>query len=264
MKSNELIQKFADHQVISLSMDMPPHFVEQPHEHPWHQIIFPISGLLQSTIDNKSVIVPHNGILFVPAHTIHKSISVTRTQFLAVYLNPKCHVHYGNEPKSCLVTPFLKELIVLLVKQGVDDHLQQMTTNLLRVLWDQIALAERYEIPLLIPRDRRLLSIFNELNQQLDLSFTLAEWAQRVGASQRTLSRLCAREFNQSFSLWRQNIRLVLSLERLEKNRAVHEVALDLGYQSDSAYIFAFKSLFACTPSQYRKRYLLANASTVI
>jgi len=117
---------------------------------------------------------------------------------------------------------------------------------------------------LLIPRDRRLLSIFNELNQQPDLTFTLAEWAQRVGASQRTLSRLCAREFNQSFSLWRQNIRLVLSLERLEKNRAVHEVALDLGYQSDSAYIFAFKSLFACTPSQYRKRYLLANASTVI
>lgn len=257
MNANELIQHFPDHQVTSKIIDMPANETEEPHMHLWHQVLFPISGLLQSTIESKSIIVPHNGLLFIPANTIHQSVSVTKTQFLAVYLNPNSKVNFGNEPKSCLVTPFLKELIVLLVEQGFGSHKEQMTANLLNVLQDQIAIAESYEIPLLIPNDRRLMAIFVELNQQPDLSLTLAEWAVKVGASPRTLSRLCAKEFNQSFAMWRQNIRLVLSLQLLEKSLSIQNIALDLGYQSDSAYIHAFKGLFAQTPSQYRKKCLL-------
>ncbi|MGO2234571.1 MAG: AraC family transcriptional regulator [Marinomonas sp.] len=257
MNANELIQYFSDRQVVSKIINLPANGVEEWHAHPWHQVLYPIAGLLQSTIESKSIIVPHNGMLFIPANAIHKSVSVTKTQFLAVYLNPKSTVSYGNNAKSCLVTPFLKELIVLLVKQGLDNHTEQMTTNLLCVLRDQIAIAESYEIPLLIPNDRRLMAIFVELNQKPDLALTLSEWATKVGASPRTLSRLCAKEFNQSFAMWRQNIRLVLSLQLLEKNMSIQNIALDLGYQSDSAYIHAFKGLFAQTPSQYRKRCLL-------
>jgi AraC-like DNA-binding protein/quercetin dioxygenase-like cupin family protein len=257
MNANELIQHLSDHQVVSKIIDLPANEVEEWHAHPWHQVLFPISGLLQSNIESKSIIVPHNGMLFIPANTLHKSVSVTKTQFLAVYLNPQSPVNYGDNPKSCLVTPFLKELIVFLVEHGLDNHTEQMTTSLLCVLRDQIAIAEHYEIPLLLPSDRRLMAIFVELNQQPDLPLTLAEWAIKVGASSRTLSRLCAKEFNQSFAIWRQNIRLVLSLQLLEKSMTIQNIALDLGYQSDSAYIHAFKGLFAQTPSQYRKRCLL-------
>ncbi|MBJ7539080.1 helix-turn-helix transcriptional regulator [Marinomonas transparens] len=257
MTINELIKKYPSRQVLSNTYDLPAHFSEELHQHPWHQILFPISGLLQSEIAGKNVIVPHNGLIFIPANTLHKSVSVTRTQFLAVFLNPKGAVDYGHSFKSCLVSAFLKELIVLLIDQGLDNQAEQMTTNMLSVLRDQITIAERYEIPLLIPKDRRLLAIFKELNQQPDLPLTLAEWAVKVGASQRTLSRLCAKEFNQSFSMWRQNIRLVLSLQCLESKQSIQDIALELGYQSDSAYIHAFKGLFNQTPSQYRKRYLL-------
>lgn len=257
MNANELIQHFSDHQAVSKIIDLPANEIEEWHAHSWHQVLFPIAGLLQSIVESKSIIVPHNGMLFIPANSTHKSVSVTKTQFLAVYLNPKSTVDYGNNAKSCLVTPFLKELIVLLVEQGFGNHTEQITTNLLNVLQDQIAIAESYEIPLLIPNDRRLMAIFVELNQQPDLPLTLAEWAIKVGASPRTLSRLCAKEFNQSFAMWRQNIRLVLSLQLLEKNMSVQNIALELGYQSDSAYIYAFKGLFAQTPSQYRKRCLL-------
>tara|TARA_R110001583_G_scaffold192721_1_gene359616 strand:- start:4013 stop:4789 length:777 start_codon:yes stop_codon:yes gene_type:complete len=257
MNANELIQHFSDHQAVSKIIDLSANEVEEWHAHSWHQVLFPIAGLLQSIVESKSIIVPHNGMLFIPANSIHKSVSVTKTQFLAVYLNPNSKVNFGKEPKSCLVTPFLKELIVLLVERGFGNHTEQMTTNLLNVLQDQIAIAEHYEIPLLIPNDRRLMAIFVELNQQPDLPLTLAEWAIKVGASPRTLSRLCAKEFNQSFAMWRQNIRLVLSLQLLEKNMSVQNIALELGYQSDSAYIHAFKGLFAQTPSQYRKRCLL-------
>lgn len=253
MHANELIQHSPDKQLITKTIHMPSGYVDDVHSHPWHQIVFPLTGLLQSTIGEKSAIVPHNAMLFVPANTKHKSVAVTDTQFLAIYLNPHSSVQYGEQAKSCLVTSFIRELILTLFDQDSIQQPDAHLTHLLLVLRDQIAVANSYEIPLLIPKDKRLLSIFTQLKQQPDLPFTLKEWANKVGASERTLSRLCAKEFNQSFALWRQNIRLVLSLQLLETQRAIQDISLELGYASDSAYIYAFKKLFNQTPSKYRR-----------
>jgi len=256
MLANEQIFRSESSQFITKVIDMPSSYIDDWHTHPWHQIIFPITGLLQTNIDIKSFIVPHNGLLYIPANTIHRSIAVTNTKFLAVYLNPNTAVEYRDKLKSCLVTPLLKILILELFDEKSNPNTQSTFTNLLTVLRDQIALAKSFDIPILIPRDRRLLSIFLQLEKQPNLSLTLAQWAIKVGASERTLSRLCAKEFNQSFSSWRQNVRLVLSLQLLNKNVSILEVAIDLGYKSDSAFIYAFKQLFLKTPNRYRKEYL--------
>ncbi|MBF9002422.1 helix-turn-helix transcriptional regulator [Vibrio nitrifigilis] len=252
MQANDLIRDFPDKQFITKSTSMISGYIDDFHSHPWHQIIFPRQGLLQSDISDKSVIVPHNGMLFIPANTIHKSVAITDTQFLAIYLNPNKRVQYGSEPKSCQVNAFLKELIQLLFQNDTLSQSESNVTHLLTVLRDQIEAAKSYEIPLLIPTDKRLLSIFLQLKQKPDLPFTLKEWAKKVGASERTLSRLCAKEFSQSFALWRQNIRLVLSLPLLSSKMSIQEIAMELGYASDSSYVQAFKKLFNQTPRKYR------------
>ncbi|SHO55025.1 HTH-type transcriptional repressor of iron proteins A [Vibrio quintilis] len=250
---------------------MPSHYIDDRHTHPWHQIIFPLTGLLQSEFtppeiekekdnEDRRVIVPHNAMLFIPANTAHKSVAVTDTQFLAVYLNPAGVVTYPTQPKSCRVTPFIKELILLLFDENPHYQAENILTGLLTVLSDQIDIATTYEIPLLIPSDRRLQSIFTQLQKQPDLKLSLAEWATKAGASERTLSRLCAKEFHQSFALWRQNIRLVLSLRLLDSGRSIQEIALESGYTSDSAYIHAFKGIFGLTPSRYRRDHLSPRA----
>ena len=256
MLANERILNAEDSQFITKTMDMHSNYLDDWHIHPWHQIIFPLTGLLQSNIDSKSFIVPHNGLLYIPANTAHRSIAVTNTRFLAIYLNPNCFVDYRDRLKSCLVTPLLKALILQLFEENSTKSTEEMVTNLLTVLRDQIEITKNLEIPILIPKDRRLLSIFIQLQKQPDLKLTLAQWATKVGASERTLSRICSIEFNQSFSLWRQNVRLVLSLQLLSKNISILEIAMELGYKSDPSYIYAFKRLFLQTPSKYRKSYL--------
>lgn len=267
MSANERIQQSENSQMLTNIIQMPSSYVDDWHSHPWHQIIFPLKGLLQSQLrlkgKTKNIIVPHNGILYIPANTTHKSVAVTNTHFMAIYLNPNNSLtqntlDYSEQHKSCLVTPLLKALILQLFKEHTKQQSALMLSHLLMVLSDQITLAKTYEIPLLIPKDRRLLAIFTQLQQRPDLALTLADWAVKVGASSRTLSRLCAKEFAQSFSLWRQNIRLVLSLQLLEEQILeeqipIQNIAMDLGYQSDSAYIYAFKALFMQTPNQYRK-----------
>ncbi|MCA0935502.1 AraC family transcriptional regulator [Vibrio alginolyticus] len=252
MQANDLIRDFPNKQLITNTTNMVSGYIDDFHSHPWHQIVFPLQGLLQSTIDDKSGIVPHNGLLYIPAHTVHKSIAITDTQFLAIYLNPDKYVQYGDKSKSCQVSSFIKELILLLFECDTLTQSESNITHLLMVLRDQIDVAMSYEIPLLIPTDKRLLSIFLQLKQQPDLPFTLKEWATKVGASERTLSRLCSKEFSQSFALWRQNIRLVLSLQLLGSKMSIQEIAIELGYSSDSAYVQAFKKLFNQTPRKYR------------
>ncbi|WP_299004647.1 helix-turn-helix transcriptional regulator [uncultured Shewanella sp.] len=274
MEANELIQALAEQQFITKTIQMPAGHIDDFHSHPWHQIVFPVQGLLQSDIDDKCAIVPHNGMLYIPAHTIHRSVAITDTQFLAIYLNPNKYVQFNDEPKPCLVSPFLKELLLLFFNGKLDRELDKQPTlkacpvsvstskaestitHLLMVLRDQIEAASRYEIPLLIPKDKRLLSIFTQLKQQPSLPLTLKMWATQVGASERTLSRLCAKEFARSFSLWRQNIRLVLSLQLLNSTKSIQTIAMELGYTSDATYISAFKTMFNQTPNQYRQQHL--------
>ena len=253
MLANQLIEKSITMQFLTKETVMQSGDVDDWHEHPWHQIIFPVSGLLQSNIGEKNFIVPHNGLLFIPAGRRHKSIAITQTHFLALYLNPHAATQYLNEDKSGLVTPFLKALILQLFEAETALLTEEMISHLLVVLRDQLTLATPFEIPLLITKDRRLQGVFLLLKNQPDLNLTLAKWALKVGASSRTLSRLCSNEFEMSFALWRQHLRLVLSLQLLVENKAIQDIALDLGYQSSSAYIYAFKRVFMQTPSQYRK-----------
>ena len=179
MQANDLIRDFPDKQFITKTTIMASGYIDDFHSHPWHQIVFPRQGLLQSDISDKSGIVPHNGMLFIPANTIHKSVAITDTQFLAIYLNPNKHVRYGSEPKSCQVSAFLKELIQLLFESDTLSQSESNLAHLLTVLRDQIEAAKRYEIPLLTPTDKRLLAIFLQLKQQPDLPFTLKEWAKK-------------------------------------------------------------------------------------
>lgn len=252
MQANERIANAHLEQIVTRKIDMPLGYVEEIHAHDWHQIIYPIKGLLQSSIDDRHFIIPHNGLLFVPAGSRHRSIAITHTEFLAVYLNPAHSVTFLAEAKSCQVTEFLKALI-LKIFECKKTHSDLHLSHLIAVLNDELTMAGSFDIPLLIPTDKRLLVIFKQLQQQPDAEQTLAAWARVAGASERTLSRLIAKEFKLSFALWRQHIRLVLSLAALDSNKSIQQIALEFGYQSDSSYIYAFKQMFSMTPRRYRE-----------
>lgn len=60
-------------------------------------------------------------------------------------------------------------------------------------------------------------------------------------------------ETNLTFGQWRQQIRLLEALRRLGRQEAVTRVAIDLGYDSPSAFIAMFKKALGSTPGQYFK-----------
>ncbi|MEC7536809.1 MAG: helix-turn-helix domain-containing protein, partial [Pseudomonadota bacterium] len=50
---------------------------------------------------------------------------------------------------------------------------------------------------------------------------------------------------------WRQQLRLQKALELLAEGRPVTSVAIDLGYESPSAFIAMFRRTLGAPPTQY-------------
>ena len=83
---------------------------------------------------------------------------------------------------------------------------------------------------------------------------TLAQWAERVFVSERTLARQFMRETGISFGEWRQRLRFLAAIEQLETQQSIKEIAFYLGYSSPSAFISMFQRHAQCSPEQYRRQ----------
>jgi len=149
------------------------------------------------------------------------------------------------------VSPLLKELILHAVKMPTDYPLDSPEERIMRVILDQIQHLDVKPLSLAIPKEPRLNKIFRELSENPGNKRTLEEWGKLVGATRRTLTRLFHSEIGMSFGQWRQQIRILESLRRLAVNDPVTTVALDLGYDSPSAFISMFKKALGKTPGQY-------------
>ena len=71
------------------------------------------------------------------------------------------------------------------------------------------------------------------------------------GPGDSTLTRMFRRETGQSFSAWRQRVRLLEALARLGAGESVTNVALDVGYDSPSAFTAMFRRELGAAPRRY-------------
>ncbi|AWG87157.1 AraC family transcriptional regulator [Vibrio parahaemolyticus] len=250
--SNEMMAANPHSPVLVKTIDMPKGYIDALHQHTWHQIIFPIKGLLQTQTEHYQHLVPHTSALFVPAGVQHESIALSNTIFVGIYLNPEFGATYEPQVRTIALTPFLNELLQEIRRQCEGETSHEEVLHLLAVLHDQILKSNVQTFQLLLPQDRRLKLIFEQLTDEPALSCSLKLWGEKVGASERTLSRLFAKEFNTSFQLWRQQIRLIYSLSLLDEELSIQSIADQVGYQNDSSYIKAFKAYFDVTPQQFR------------
>ena len=107
----------------------------------------------------------------------------------------------------------------------------------------------RLKLPL--PTDPRALRIAEALRNNPSDNITLDELSRNAGASKRTIERLFQTETDLTFGKWRQQMRLMHALRLLALGESVTAAALEVGYDSTSAFIAAFKSVLGTTPGQY-------------
>jgi AraC-like DNA-binding protein len=119
------------------------------------------------------------------------------------------------------------------------------------VIPDELAGLEPEPLHLPLPADSRLRSVTDTLIADPADGRDLKAWATTAGASERTLARLFVKETGMTFGTWRQRRRLLAAIGRLAEGQSVTSVALDLGYDSPSAFITMFRRTLGATPGRY-------------
>jgi AraC-like DNA-binding protein len=95
---------------------------------------------------------------------------------------------------------------------------------------------EKQTVKVPMPRDPRALRVAQALLESPASELDLDGWADRAGASRRTLARLFRHETGLSFAEWRARLRAVDGMARLADGMSVAAAASSVGYASPSAF----------------------------
>lgn len=224
-----------------------------PHSHQWAQLAYTSQGVVLVSTEQGRWLVPPGHAVWIPALKVH-SISIgAAAKFMVIHIDPG---KTEDMPKDCgvlSVSPLLRELLASAEHFPQKYEPDTPESRLMAVILDQMKVAEAAPLLLPMPVDERLQKLVAILMENPAESRTMTELAKNVGTSARNLSRLFKSETGMTFGKWRQQRRLMAAIEKLAEGTSVTAVALDMGYESVSAFISMFRQVLGVTPSRYFK-----------
>lgn len=221
------------------------------HAHDWHQVVYAIEGVLMVTTENRSFVISPKQAVWLPSGVRHRVGSLHGAEFRSLWIAVDAGRNLPTSPSVLSVSPLLTELIVeaaaiegFLIDDGYPDRIATL-------ILDQLRRAKLLSAGLPWPRSERLLRLCEALYIDPADARTSDEWARTLGMSQRTLARQFETEMGLSLRSWRRQLRLLRAIELLSSGTAVTETAMQLGYGSASAFVFAFRTEMGSSPHAY-------------
>lgn len=237
--------------VIARATDYPHGHLIPPHWHPRAQLLYATSGIMTVTTARGIFVVPPQRAVWVPARMEHAVRASGPLRMRSLYIEADAPRVLSADCFVVTVTPLLRELIRAATAMPALYPLGGREERVMSLILDEIEALKTAPLHLPEPSDSRLRKIADGLRDDPADNRTLDDWARVVGASVRTVARRFQAETGLSFAQWRQQARLLAALVRLAGDVPVTNVALDLGYESPSAFIAMFKRAFGTTPGRY-------------
>jgi hypothetical protein len=197
----------------SRAMAVDSHF--EPHSHPWAQLAYCASGIVQVTAsqgerqgDEVTYIVPPSRAVWIAPGARHAVHVLQAAEFRTLYIDASVAPPGWQGCRVLVVSPLLRELVGALdlpAGQALPKAREEKLTDL---VLDEITRADTMELGVPLPHaqtgDKRLRALCEAVLRSPAERATLAGWAGDVGASERTLARLFRTELGMSYQQWRQ------------------------------------------------------------
>ncbi len=237
--------------VRSLSLTYYDGHLVHAHRHKWAQLITTRSGMIQVTAGGKLWMVPPSKAIWIPAGVEHHFTVRGEVSFRTLYVAPERAKAVERDLRTLELTPLLRELVLHIVKFESLSPEVATQERLASVLVDLIDAAASIDLMLPLPSDSRALRLAEHFQTHPSDTADISTLAVESGASVRTLQRCFSFETGMTVNAWRSKARLILSTAALSEGISVTQTALDVGYDSPSAFIAAFKKQFDVTPGGY-------------
>jgi AraC-like DNA-binding protein len=223
----------------------------RPHWHSRAQFIFAVEGTMRVRSPRRTWIVPPSRALWVPSHTVHEIQMYGVVEMRTFYVKDGAT---QDMPSSCVVlnvTPLLRELVVRAVALPVRYDEKGEDGLLMQLLMAEVRRLPHCALDLPLPESPDLTKLCDRILADLSDRQPLDFDANHMRTSTRTLYRRFLKETGITLARWKQQARLLESIRRLADGAPVTRVALDLGYESPSAFSTMFRRSLGIAPRAF-------------
>ncbi|MGD9885663.1 MAG: helix-turn-helix transcriptional regulator [Reyranella sp.] len=223
------------------------------HVHAWHQMAYAISGVLTVAVEGQSLVISPEQAVWLPKGLRHRVGSLLGAEFRSLWIAEEAGKGLPASPTVFGVSPLLRALIVEAAEiESQEDH-DGYSRRVTDLILDQLRRAPPLAGALPWPRNEALGKLCEALYADPADPRSPDAWGRELGMSGRTLARRFEAEVGMSLRSWRRRLRLFKSIELMGGGLSVTQAAMDLGYGSTSAFIYAFRSDMGCSPQTYMR-----------
>ena len=222
-----------------------------PHWHARAQFMYALEGTMKVRAPRRVWIIPPSRALWVPSRTVHELQMYGVVEMRSLYVNEDWA---AGMPASCVVlnvTPLLRELVKRAVTLPLDYDIDGDEALLMSLLMTEIRRLPQCALDLPLPESADLTELCERILSDLSKRRPCGFDASAMKTSTRTLYRRFVKETGITFARWKQQARLLESVRRLAQGAPVTTVALDLGYESASAFSTMFRRSLGVAPRAF-------------
>jgi AraC-like DNA-binding protein len=230
-----------------------PHHRIPPPARDWHQLIYATRGALTVRTEQCAWVAPPHRAVWIPAGFEYRLEMSGVVALRSLYITTAGRV-YPNAARTCCVvnvSPLLRELILRIVQLGALDTRLPRQRRLTGVLFDELQELTAVPLQLPMPRETRAARFAALAADDPSGKLPLPKMLRKCAASRRTMERIFLAETSMSLGQWLRRQNLLHALRRLAGGESVNAIALELGYNSPSAFIAMFKRELGQTPKRY-------------
>jgi AraC-like DNA-binding protein len=229
------------------------HFFPE-HSHRWNQMVYAISGVLTVAMEGHSFVISPEQAVWLPTGLRHRTGTLLGAEFRSLWIADGAGRGLPTTPTVFGVTPLLKALILEVTAIEGEEDGDGYAGRVTDLLLDQLRRARPLKVALPWPRGGSVLTALCEAlyADPADLRGPEA-WGRELGMSERTLTRRFEAGVGMSLRSWRRRLRLFKSIELMGGGLDVTRTALELGYGSTSAFVYAFRTEMGCSPQAYMR-----------
>jgi len=237
--------------ILSVSLDVSQTQCADKHAHPRAQLIYSSKGTMKVVAQKSIWYVSPRQAIWVPGMYEHQVFFLNDNHIRNVFVSAERAKVLPQQFFALNIPPFMRELILKVVRMGNNYDMDGVEGRLINVLIDELGTITPTKCFLPLSDDFHLRLAINELLKNPGDTRGIEHFAGIACTSSRTLSRLFVKELGLSFSNWRKQLRLLTAVEMLDKGVPVSQISFELGYNSPSAFIEMFRKEYGIPPGKY-------------
>ncbi|MCM5558584.1 helix-turn-helix transcriptional regulator [Pleomorphomonas sp. JP5] len=221
------------------------------HSHGQGQLTYIEQGVLSLEAEGRVWAVPPGSLHWIPAGVLHASRSHGEVRFWLTLVSDAFARRLPGHIAVLEASPLLVGALDRLRLLSAGD---QLAKPLLDIVAHEVNTHAGNALGMRLPTPPRMRAWAQAFLASPSVKTSIDVVAKDVAMSRRSFTRHFEREVGMTFSAWKRAVIVHRATMRLAEGASVGEVALEVGYESVSAFIAMFRTACGRSPGEVRRR----------